>query len=99
MGPCMANARRRARRIAVCRRCLVPFSAVPRARRPALSGHDSAAVEYWAVSTARDGTVETIAGVALLRFGADCRVVAERDYWNLAEGRVEPYEGWGRLRP
>jgi len=26
-------------------------------------------------------------------------VVAERDYWNLAEGRVEPYEGWGPLRP
>jgi len=25
--------------------------------------------------------------------------VAERDYWNLAEGRVEPYEGWGPLRP
>ena len=39
------------------------------------------------------------AGVALLRFGADGRVVAERDYWNLAEGRVEPYEGWGPLRP
>ena len=65
---------------------------------PALSGHDGAAVEYWAVSTARDGTVETIAGVALLRFGADGRVVAERDYGTLAEGRVEPYEGWGPLR-
>ena len=64
----------------------------------ALSGHDGAAVEYWAVSTARDGTVETIAGVALLRFGADGRVVAERDYWNLAEGRAEPYEGWGPVR-
>ena len=65
---------------------------------PALSSRDGAAVEYWAVSTARDGTVETIAGVALLRFGADGRVVAERDYWNLAEGRVDPYDGWGPVR-
>jgi len=65
---------------------------------PALSGRDGAAVEYWAVSTGRDGTVETIAGVALLRFGADGRVVAERDYWNLAEGRVDPYDGWGPAR-
>ena len=62
---------------------------------PVVSGGDDAAVEYWAVSTARDGTVETIAGVALLRFGADGLVVDERDYWNLAEGRVDPYDGWG----
>jgi hypothetical protein len=119
MGTCLANARPRARGIAVRRRCLIPLSAVPRARRPAgyarwafdeeaeaecwfaepaLSGRDGAAVEYWAVSTGRDGTVETIAGVALLRFGADGRVVAERDYWNLAEGRVDPYPGWGPVR-
>jgi len=65
---------------------------------PVLSGRDGAAVEYWAVSTARDGTAETIAGVALLRFGGDGRVVAERDYWNLAEGRVDPYDGWGPVR-
>ena len=55
-------------------------------------------MEYWAVSTGRDGTAETIAGVALLRFGTDGRVVAERDYWNLAEGRVDPYDGWGPVR-
>ena len=64
----------------------------------ALLGRDGAAVEYWAVSTGRDGTVETIAGVALLRFGADGLVVGERDYWNLADGRVDPYDGWGPAR-
>jgi hypothetical protein len=42
--------------------------------------------------------VETIAGVALLRFGADGRVVDERDYWNTVEGRVDPYDGWGPPR-
>jgi hypothetical protein len=66
---------------------------------PTMWGHDAAAVEYWAVSTARDGTVETIGGVALLRFGTDGRVVAERDYWNLTSGRAEPYEGWDPVRP
>jgi len=65
---------------------------------PTVTGGDGAAVEYWAVSTARDGEVETVAGVALLRFGADGLVVSERDYWNLAPGRVEPYEGWGPVR-
>jgi len=85
MGGCLANARRRAR-----------GEAERRFADPAVSGHDGAAVEYWAVSTGRDGTVETIAGVALLRFGTDGRVVAERDYWNLAPGPAEPYEGWDR---
>lgn len=65
---------------------------------PVVSAGDGAAVEYWAVSTARDGKVETIAGVAVLRFGADGLVVDERDYWNLAEGRVDPYDGWGPAR-
>jgi len=25
-------------------------------------------------------------------------VVAERDYWNLAEGTVDPYDGWEPVR-
>jgi hypothetical protein len=62
---------------------------------PRLAAGDVAVVEYWAISTGRDGTVETIAGVALLRFGANGRVVDERDYWNTVEGRVDPYDGWG----
>jgi ketosteroid isomerase-like protein len=61
---------------------------------PRLAAGDGAVVEYWAISTGRDGTVETIAGVALLRFAADGRVVDERDYWNTVEGRVDPYDGW-----
>ncbi|HEX5903595.1 MAG TPA: nuclear transport factor 2 family protein [Actinomycetota bacterium] len=62
---------------------------------PRVVGTDRAAVEYWGVSIPRHGTTETIAGVALLRFGPDGRVVEQRDYWNAAEGAVEPYEGWG----
>ncbi len=68
-------------------------------RRTDRDGRRRAAVEYWANSTAPDGAVETIAGVALLRFGTDGRVVDERDYWNVAHGRAEPYDGWGPVRP
>jgi hypothetical protein len=66
---------------------------------PIVTGADRAAVEYWANSTAPDGRAETIAGVALLRFGTHGRVVDERDYWNVAHGRAEPYDGWGPVRP
>jgi hypothetical protein len=61
---------------------------------PRVVGGDRAAVEYWGVSIAHHGATETIAGVALLRFGSDGRVVEQRDYWNSADGAVEPYEGW-----
>jgi SnoaL-like domain len=66
---------------------------------PIVTGADRAAVEYWANSTASDGRAATIAGVALLRFGTHGRVVDERDYWNAAHGRAEPYDGWGPVRP
>lgn len=66
---------------------------------PIATDADRAAVEYWANSTTPDGRVETIAGVALLRFGTDGRVVDERDYWNVAHGRAEPYDGWGPVLP
>ena len=62
---------------------------------PRVVGGDRAAVEYWGVSIPHHGTTETIAGVALLRFGPDGRVVEQRDDWNSAEGAVEPYAGWG----
>ena len=52
-------------------------------------GEDRAAVEYWAVLSA-DGEEETLAGVALLRFGADGLVVEQRDYWSMQPGRTPP---------
>ena len=57
-------------------------------------GGDRATVEYWAILVEK-GEEVTIAGVALLRFGADGRVQAQRDYWSLEPGGREPPEGWG----
>lgn len=50
---------------------------------------DRAAVDWWAVVTGRDGTVETLAGTSLLRFRADGLVAEQRDAWASAPGRVE----------
>lgn len=61
---------------------------------PVVSG-DRAIVEYWAVVTS-GGKEQTLAGVALLRFAPDGRVVEEHDYWEMQEGRREPFEEWGR---
>jgi len=47
---------------------------------PLVAG-DRAAVDWWALITARDGSVETIAGISLLRFSADGLVVEQRDTW------------------
>ncbi len=55
---------------------------------PVVAG-DRAAVEYWAVLSA-DGDEETLAGITLLRFGPDGRVVEHRDYWSMQPGRAEP---------
>jgi ketosteroid isomerase-like protein len=63
---------------------------------PRVVDEDGVAVEYWGISTGTSGTVETIAGVALLRFGADGRVLEQRDYWSSAEGEIEPYDTWLR---
>ena len=52
-------------------------------------GDDSAAVEYWAVLRA-DAENETLAGIAILRFGEDGRVVEQRDYWSMEPGRRPP---------
>jgi ketosteroid isomerase-like protein len=55
-----------------------------------VAGGSGAAVEYWAVLRRRDGTDTTLAGVAVIRFGDDGRVVEQRDYWDLADGRRPP---------
>ena len=61
---------------------------------PIVAG-DRAVVEYWAVITAR-GKEETLAGVALLRFGPDGRVVEQHDYWEMVDGRRAQFDEWGR---
>jgi ketosteroid isomerase-like protein len=61
---------------------------------PIVAG-DRAIVEYWAV-VSYQGEDETIAGVALIRFGRDGLVLEQHDYWNTHEGRVDPPEGLGR---
>lgn len=53
-------------------------------------GGERAAVEYWALRRRRDGGEATLAGIALIRFGADGLVVEQRDYWDLADGRRSP---------
>ena len=61
---------------------------------PILAG-ERALVEYWGVVRYR-GQDETIAGIAVLRFGPGGLVREQHDYWNAYEGRREPPEGWGR---
>jgi hypothetical protein len=43
---------------------------------------DQAAVPWSAQTRLADGGTEDLAGVSLLRFGADGLVVEERDFWN-----------------
>ena len=52
-----------------------------------------AAVEWWA-SWVEDAQTVTLAGVTLLRFDVDDRVVDHVDYWLSIAGRREPYPGW-----
>ncbi len=59
---------------------------------PVVSG-DRAAVEWWG-SFLEEGSEVTLAGITLLRFDDDGKVVDHRDYWNQAEGRIEPFPGW-----
>jgi SnoaL-like domain len=47
---------------------------------------DRAAVEYWAILSS-EGDEETLAGIALIRFGPDGRVIEQRDYWSMEPGR------------
>jgi hypothetical protein len=50
---------------------------------------DRAAVDWWGAITARDGSVQTVAGTSLLRFDEDGLVVEQRDAWGEREGREE----------
>jgi ketosteroid isomerase-like protein len=61
---------------------------------PLVSG-DKAAVEWWATMR-DDGEEITLPGCLLLRFAADGRCEALREYWNLESGRHDPHDGWGR---
>jgi len=54
-----------------------------------------AVVEYWALISS-EGREQTLAGIALLRFDGDGLVVEQRDYWHMQDGRLEPFEEWGR---
>jgi hypothetical protein len=68
--------------------------AVCRFGRP-LVGGERAAVDWWAVVTATDGSTETLAGTSLLRFRRDGRVVEQRDVWASTPGRPE-LPAWAR---
>ena len=50
---------------------------------------DRAVVDWWAVITSTSGEVETLAGVSLLRFDGDGRVLEQRDAWASNPGRVD----------
>jgi len=53
---------------------------------PVVSDNGRAAVEYRAVITAADGSITTIAGVSMLRFGPDGLVTEHLDTWAEAPG-------------
>lgn len=55
---------------------------------PVVQGN-RAAVDWWAVVTSRDGSVETLAGTSVLRFGPSDLVVEQRDAWASEPGRHE----------
>jgi predicted SnoaL-like aldol condensation-catalyzing enzyme len=59
---------------------------------PIVSG-DRAAVEWWA-SWSEEERPLTLAGVTVLRFDDEGKVVDHRDYWNEVDRRRGPYEGW-----
>jgi hypothetical protein len=61
---------------------------------PIVAG-DAAAIEWWAC-VIENGKQISLAGTSILRFGEDGRVVDQLDYWGQADGRIPPFEGWGR---
>ena len=54
-----------------------------------LADGERAAVDWWAVITAHDGSQQSLAGTSLLRFAADGLVVEQRDAWGYVDGRRE----------
>jgi SnoaL-like protein len=59
---------------------------------------DAATVEWWACLV-ENGEPTSLAGVSILRFDDDGRVVEQHDYWNSAPGRNAPWEGWSTSGP
>ena len=62
---------------------------------PRVTGDETAACEWWAVSTPAEGSVVTLAGVSLLHFAPDGRVDDQRDYWSQRDGAHTPPDEWG----
>jgi len=62
---------------------------------PRVTGRESAACEWWAISTQNDGSTITLAGASLLHFAPDGRVDDQRDYWSEREGSHAPPDDWG----
>jgi len=58
---------------------------------------DRAAVDWWAAITSADGSVETIAGISLLRFDDDGLVLEQRDAWASVPERCD-LSDWARQR-
>jgi SnoaL-like domain len=54
---------------------------------------DRSAVEWWATWVERGRRLK-LAGATVLRFDEDSLVVDHRDYWNGADRREPPFEGW-----
>jgi hypothetical protein len=61
---------------------------------PVVAG-DRAAIEWWACLV-ENGKQISLAGTSVVRFDEEGRVVEQADYWGQADGRVPPWEGWGR---
>jgi hypothetical protein len=58
-----------------------------------LTDDNRAAVEWWSQSSF-DGADSTDCGVLVLTFdGGRCKDL--REYWNLADRKIEPQSGWG----
>jgi ketosteroid isomerase-like protein len=53
------------------------------------------AVEWWTTMDEADDGEITLPGCLLLQFAADGRCFDLREYWNVADGRLPPHDGWG----
>jgi hypothetical protein len=63
-------------------------SAECRFGEPVVDGQ-RAAVDWWAVVTAPDGSEQSLAGTSLLRFDDQGLVIEQRDAWGFEDGRRE----------
>jgi hypothetical protein len=61
--------------------------------RPFVDGR-RVVVEWW-TTMIDDGEEVTLPGCLLLRFESDGRCSDLREYWNVDNGRREPFPGWG----